>query len=358
MKRSARLLATAALGLGIAPFPSVLHAACSSPTGAAGEMYFNGSTYRMCDGSAWYDMGLAAGLDGISDVDISSSAPVAGSGLIFDGADWVPTTAPGTVPMRFTSAGIAIDVDGDNDWAGVSELNGGLALSGKYDAASNPNIFISDTGRVGVGNASPDDTLDVGGGIQATNVWGLRTVQFRNSELSHYNGNCDDSGFSSDQTGQGLVWYDRDNGGSPSLFMCGQGSAWELSASSPSSRRYKEDIRPFDVDADKLSELKPVSFEWKDKAGWEDRRDVGLIAEEVDEVFPELVIRKNGKVHGLRYDRLPVHLLAGYQELDERAEAVETDVRQHERRIESLRERVETLAEANRRLRRELDGAR
>jgi len=62
------------------------------------------------------------------------------------------------------------------------------------------------------------------------------------------------------------------------------------------------------VNSEKLEQLRPVSFHLKsDPKG---TVQYGLIAEEVDQVYPELVIRDEaGKIQGVRYDELAPMLL-------------------------------------------------
>ena len=58
-----------------------------------------------------------------------------------------------------------------------------------------------------------------------------------------------------------------------------------------SSRRYKEDINDMGDESDRLLRLHPVTFRYKEAyANDEQPLDYGLIAEEVAEVFPELVV--------------------------------------------------------------------
>ncbi len=71
-----------------------------------------------------------------------------------------------------------------------------------------------------------------------------------------------------------------------------------------SSERYKTAIAPMDAsNTEKLKQLRPVSFHLKsDPKG---TVQYGLIAEEVNKVYPELVIRDEaGKIQGVRYDEL------------------------------------------------------
>jgi hypothetical protein len=59
-----------------------------------------------------------------------------------------------------------------------------------------------------------------------------------------------------------------------------------------SSARYKQDIKALDDTARKLAQLRPVSFRYKAEP---DATHYGLIAEEVDQVMPELVVRDEKK---------------------------------------------------------------
>jgi hypothetical protein len=75
-----------------------------------------------------------------------------------------------------------------------------------------------------------------------------------------------------------------------------------------SSERYKIAIAPIGKDSRKLEQLRPVRFRLKtDPNG---ATQYGLIAEEVNKVYPELVIRDDkGKIQGVRYDELAPLLL-------------------------------------------------
>jgi hypothetical protein len=56
-----------------------------------------------------------------------------------------------------------------------------------------------------------------------------------------------------------------------------------------SSRRFKENIRPMDKASEVILALKPVTFRYKNDVKRNPR--VGLIAEDVAEVNPDLVVR-------------------------------------------------------------------
>ena len=84
-------------------------------------------------------------------------------------------------------------------------------------------------------------------------------------------------------------------------------SAGQLGTMS-SSRRYKKEIKPMDKASEAILALKPVTFHYKSKKM--DRPQFGLIAEEVAEVDPDLVVcDKNGEIYSVRYDQVNAMLL-------------------------------------------------
>jgi hypothetical protein len=59
--------------------------------------------------------------------------------------------------------------------------------------------------------------------------------------------------------------------------------------SSISDQRYKENIRDLDVGLDAVMALKPRKFDWKEGKGKDIKDDRGFIAQEFEQVFPDLV---------------------------------------------------------------------
>jgi hypothetical protein len=91
-----------------------------------------------------------------------------------------------------------------------------------------------------------------------------------------------------------------------------------------SSRRYKEDIEPMASATDRLLQLRPVQFRYKKpNANGEKPIQYGLIAEEVAEVLPELVVNnKDGQPETVAYHLLPAMLL---NELQKEHGQIKTD---------------------------------
>jgi len=80
----------------------------------------------------------------------------------------------------------------------------------------------------------------------------------------------------------------------------------------PSSRRFKEDIKPMAQMSKAILALEPVTFHYKnqDTKNAEDTPQFGLIAEEVAKISSDLVTRDSGgKIYSVRYDAVNAMLL-------------------------------------------------
>jgi len=84
-------------------------------------------------------------------------------------------------------------------------------------------------------------------------------------------------------------------------------SAGQLGTAS-SSRRYKKEIKAMEQASEAILSLKPVTFHYKSDT--KDTPQFGLIAEEVAEVNPDLVVRDaDGEIYTVRYDAVYAMLL-------------------------------------------------
>jgi hypothetical protein len=114
----------------------------------------------------------------------------------------------------------------------------------------------------------------------------------------------------------------------------------------PSSRRYKDDIKPMDGMGGTLMKLRPVTFRYKKRYANGDRStQYGLIAEEVVGVLPALVVRNaEGRPETVKYRELPALLLAGYQEQQNAIQAQSQRVARQAKVIDSQRADITALA--------------
>ena len=77
-----------------------------------------------------------------------------------------------------------------------------------------------------------------------------------------------------------------------------------------SSARFKDDIKPMDKASETILALKPVTFRYKHELDSDGIPQFGLIAEDVEKINPDLVVRgEDGKVMTVRYEAVNAMLL-------------------------------------------------
>jgi uncharacterized coiled-coil protein SlyX len=77
-----------------------------------------------------------------------------------------------------------------------------------------------------------------------------------------------------------------------------------------SSRRFKEEVKPMDKASEAILALKPVTFRYKQEIDPAGNPQFGLVAEDVEKVNPDLVVRDGeGKVNTVRYEAVNAMLL-------------------------------------------------
>ena len=108
-----------------------------------------------------------------------------------------------------------------------------------------------------------------------------------------------------------------------------------------SSARYKTAIKPMDEASEALLALKPVTFRYKEELDPDKIPQFGLIAEEVEKIDPDLVVRdEEGKVSAVRYEAVNAMLLNEF-------------LKEHRKVLEQEKMIVEQRAEFESRLARE-----
>ena len=102
-----------------------------------------------------------------------------------------------------------------------------------------------------------------------------------------------------------------------------------------SSRRFKHDIQPMDKASETLYRLKPVTFKFN--SDWKSTTQYGLIAEEVAEVDPGLVVRgKGGEMQTVRYEHINNMLLNEFIKEHKKVEELQATVAQQQKGMEIL----------------------
>ena len=104
-----------------------------------------------------------------------------------------------------------------------------------------------------------------------------------------------------------------------------------------SSKRFKEQIKPMDKASEALFSLKPVTFRYKKDIDPVGTSQFGLVAEEVEKVNPDLVVRdKEGKSYSVRYDQVNAMLLNEFLKEHRKVQEQEATIAQMKKGMDTL----------------------
>ncbi|MCK9397683.1 MAG: tail fiber domain-containing protein, partial [Methylobacter sp.] len=150
----------------------------------------------------------------------------------------------------------------------------------------------------GTGNTSIKGVLSVPSGIRVDG--GTNTHINVDGAFYRYNGQCyitmDDNLYIRDYARGNMCWFNSVN----------KTNTWS------SDLRLKTDVTPMTGMLEKVSALQGVFFKWKDSQS--DNKQLGLIAQEVDKVFPELVSTDQEGMMGVNYMGLIAVLIEALKE--------------------------------------------
>lgn len=147
-----------------------------------------------------------------------------------------------------------------------NKIKVGRTYSGSAVTVSDDNLIVE--GSIGIGQNNPSEKLDVNGNVTASAVYA------------------------------GAFYYSSDT-------------------------RLKKDIRPINNAAEKILSLKGISFRWKA----DDRASLGLLAQDLEKVFPELVYTNKQGLRYVEYTSLIAPLIEAVKEQQEQITALKKEIR-------------------------------
>ena len=194
-------------------------------------------------------------------------------------------------------------------------------------------MSITNTGKVGIGTTSPQQTLSVGGSLNIDQN-NLNSGSYLQAALTF--GSNSGEGIGSNRVG-GVNQYGLDlysggvnrltitNGGnvgigitSPTAKLQVAGNIVAIGTITPSDIRYKENIVPIDNALDKIMSLSGYYYSFKAKdfpdMGFDSQKQIGIIAQEVEEVLPEVVTTLQNGYKAVDYPKLIPLLIQGIKE--------------------------------------------
>lgn len=271
---------------------------------------------------------------------------------LYDGTenDSIPATGAGTRMMwypaktAFRVGEVGFSSDKADAWDAESIGYHSVAFgrdtkaSGDRSTAMGASTTASDLQATAMGSGT------TASGYSATSMGSYTTAA---SSYSLSIGQCNDANTTSDGTlfavGNGSLGSGGCSTPSNALVLDTDGNLTIAGGLTESSdRRLKTEIEPLGEDVlEALGEIRPVRFRFEEGTGHPTDRQLGLIAQEVQAHFPELVSEGSGGHLSLSYTKLSAVLLKGLQEQQEEVESKEQRIDELEERLSALEDKVQ-----------------
>jgi hypothetical protein len=234
------------------------------------------------------------------------------------GNTFVGLNAGNLAMYGFANTATGFEALKQNTWGDFNTANGYQALSnnliGQYNTATGAGALQSNTNgqyNTAIGEETLDSNTTGHGNIALGYYAGhMITTGFDNIDIGNAGQASDSStiriGFNPAQTNTFIAGIFDSVVATRAVCVDSSGHL----GTAASSRRFKEAIEDVGDQSDVLLSLRPVSFRYKPEIDPQGIPQFGLIAEEVEQVAPALVMRDaKGAVHSVRYESVNAMLL-------------------------------------------------
>jgi hypothetical protein len=281
-----------------------------------------------------FNTGVGAGalLANVGDSNDGNENTATGAGALLSNSTGADNTANGAFALFNNNTG-------DDNTA-----NGARALFSNTDGRDNTAIGISAL-RL---NDTGDENTATGISALAQNTTGNG-----NTAIGSLAGLNQTTGFNNVYIGKNVLGVAGENNACYILSIFGQTTASGVPVlvntnnklgTTTSSRRFKEEIKLMDNASEALFALNPVTFRYKKEIDPTATPQFGLVAEEVEKVNPDLIVRdKEGKAYSVRYDQVNAMLLNEFLKEHRKVEEQDCRIREQEATITRLAKQIESV---------------
>ena len=215
----------------------------------------------------------------------------------------------------------------------VNNANGGAMYAGIYYDSDNTANYVDPAGTSRLLNLD----FGVAGYYLKAGSWGVRNqtpygyIEFgpANSSYGHIytdrpnfymNAGLYINGGSWMRTGdiRSAIFYDVDN---TAFYLDASSTGTSLNVAgdvvgySSSDIRYKDNVKPIENALDKIDKIKGYTFEWNELSHKQTgKKDIGVIAQEVEEILPEIIDTRDNGYKAVDYPKLTALLIQSVKE--------------------------------------------
>jgi len=107
------------------------------------------------------------------------------------------------------------------------------------------------------------------------------------------------------------------------MTASGLETSGDVIAFGSSDRGLKDDIQPIENPLEKMEKIGGYTFVWNDKQNVYKGKDIGVVAQEIQSVLPEIVATRANGYLGVKYEKIVPLLIESIKELNKKIEHIE-----------------------------------
>jgi hypothetical protein len=251
----------------------------------------------------------------------------AGDLYLTSGADSVAMTlrANGNIQIggTFADNGYKFQNAGNSVLAGQVVQGGGTGRS----TAGTTVAFTGGAQTVWSANSDPGDGgrfLSIVNESSSTNAFSALSFRVNPGGANTGNAMLDVKFVNNGSNTSGLYWTFSTAGGFSDRMILTNGGTLSVSgdviAFASSDRRLKDNLTRIESSLEKVGKLSGYSFDWNSNQETYSGKDYGVVAQEVEAIFPELVKTRDNGYKAVKYEKLIPVLIEAIKELNEKVE--------------------------------------
>ncbi|MFL5814059.1 MAG: tail fiber domain-containing protein [Bdellovibrionia bacterium] len=322
------------------------------PTGNTGATGATGATITGATGAT--GPAGATGATGTSQWTISGTTAYYTTGKVGIG-----TTTPSIYKLDVVGGGITLTDTQTDSTPPSLYLNGGLpAGTTRGDLQISPSLGGNVTTATGISIKSPTAnsyTMTSYVGITLDGITGLGSGTNKGTEIAGISASTNNYSIYSSATAQSYLSGSLGIGVTGSAYKLAvngdlnisTGNAFKIAGTSictssgctaSSDRRLKENISSLENPLEKILQLQGVQYDWKDKQWFSERHQIGLIAQDVETIYPEAVVTDSDTgLKAIAYDHLIAPVIEAIKNLNEQVTRLFGDDERQAKAIQTLK---------------------
>jgi hypothetical protein len=257
-----------------------------------------------------------------------------GSLALLNNTTGYENTAVGHASQEINSTGYentaigAFSLSGNTNGT-LNTAMGAFALYQNTTGINNTGIGVSTLYQIGTGS----NNIAIGSAAGNSIVNGSNNIDIGNAGLSNDSGTIR-IGTKGTQMKTFIAGiYGATTSGGVAVYVNSSGKV----GTTTSSARFKEKIRDMGDASDVLLSLRPVAFRYKPEIDPQSMPQFGLVAEEVEKIDPDLVVRdSDGKPYTVRYDAVNAMLLNEFLKAHRKIEEQDRQLQKQQKQIDAL----------------------